>query len=107
MGGPIDYSRREAFSHYLEVGFDGGFDPDFVLIDGRFRVAAFLTTLLRTRPGVKIVFDDYPKRRKNHVVEEFVQPWKSSLSQVLFVRTQNLNHDEVLAMRNSFLYVMD
>lgn len=45
--------------------------PDMVLIDGRFRVACFLYTLIAARVGTKIMFDDYFDRPHYFVVEEF------------------------------------
>lgn len=36
--------------------------PDLILIDGRFRIACFLATLLHARPGATILFDDYEDR---------------------------------------------
>ena len=45
--------------------------PDTVFIDGRFRVASFLYTLVAARAGTTILFDDYVKRPEYHVVEEF------------------------------------
>jgi hypothetical protein len=45
--------------------------PDTVLIDGRFRVACFLTTLINARIGTTALFDDYLDRPHYFVVEEF------------------------------------
>ena len=48
--------------------------PDVVLIDGRFRLACLLTTLLRiSRPVVALV-DDYIDRPGYHTVETLVAP---------------------------------
>jgi hypothetical protein len=51
-----------------------GASPDLVLIDGRFRVACFLATLVMADSGTKIIFDDYQRRSRYHRVEEFVRP---------------------------------
>jgi hypothetical protein len=48
--------------------------PDVILIDGRFRVACFLASILHGRPGVRILFDDYLDRPHYGVVERFVRP---------------------------------
>ncbi len=53
---------------------DRGLDPDLVLIDGRFRVACFLATLINASPGCRIFFDDYQGRDAYHGVSAFVQP---------------------------------
>jgi hypothetical protein len=49
-------------------------NPDLVLIDGRFRVACFLTTLFRSTAPVTVLFDDYLDRKFYHAVEDFVRP---------------------------------
>ena len=43
--------------------------PDTVLIDGRFRLACFLTVLLRTTRPVKVLWDDYSDRTAYHRAE--------------------------------------
>jgi len=45
--------------------------PDTILIDGRFRVASFLISLLSARQDAIILFDDYSIRPEYFVVEEF------------------------------------
>lgn len=52
-----------------------GETPDLILIDGRFRVACALESLLRLPPGSEctILFDDYVTRPYYHVVESFVR----------------------------------
>ena len=47
---------------------------DLIMIDGRFRVACFLTSLLFARPKTRILFDDYYDRPYYFSVEAFVQP---------------------------------
>ena len=106
-GRPEGYSKRLNFEEYCEVGFRNDYSPDVVLIDGRFRVAAFLTTLVRTAPGTTIVFDDYPGRPHYHVVEEFLSPEVISEDQAVFVRPLETSRGDLLAMRASFLHVMD
>ncbi|SEH80768.1 glycosyltransferase family 2 protein [Paracoccus alkenifer] len=44
--------------------------PDVVLIDGRFRVACFLTTMIRCTRPVTVLFDDYIDRHSYHWIEE-------------------------------------
>ena len=43
--------------------------PDLVLIDGRFRAACLVATMLRTAEPVTVLFDDYLKRSYYHRVE--------------------------------------
>ena len=45
--------------------------PDLILVDGRFRVASFLLSLVNARVGATILFDDYLNRPKYFEVENF------------------------------------
>lgn len=51
--------------------------PDVVLIDGRFRVACFVATLMHIRRPTTILFDDYTDRPHYHIVEELLAPAKT------------------------------
>lgn len=46
--------------------------PDVVLVDGRFRVACALTTMIRTPKEVTLLMDDYVGRRNYYVIEDFL-----------------------------------
>jgi hypothetical protein len=48
--------------------------PDTVLIDGRFRLACFMTVLLRAVRPVTVYWDDYIDRKPYHEAESFVKP---------------------------------
>jgi hypothetical protein len=48
--------------------------PDVVLIDGRFRLACFLTVAYRTKSPVTVLWDDYAPRPPYHEVERLVKP---------------------------------
>jgi hypothetical protein len=50
-----------------------GVSPDTVLIDGRFRVACFLYTLISAPVGTVVIFDDYFDRPHYFEVEKFEQ----------------------------------
>ena len=44
-------------------------NPDFVLIDGRWRVPSFLAAVVNCQAPLKVLFDDYLERKHYHVVE--------------------------------------
>ncbi len=75
-GRPLDESGWRRYHRYpLSVWDRPDFEPpDLVLIDGRFRPACFVTTMLRTKKPVTVLFDDYENRRRYRVVEEFFRP---------------------------------
>lgn len=105
LGYPSDYSRRELFIRYFESIWNFESKPDFVLIDGRFRVACFLTSLLLAEPGAKILFDDYD-RRYYRVVEEVIHPLSTTLTQALFIVPTSLDKEKIIELRDSFSMVM-
>ena len=81
--------------------------PDLVLIDGRFRVCCFLTSLARAEAGTILLFDDYRDRPLYHLVEEFVQPSRQCGRQTAFVVPANVDKQLLLATAERFLYVTD
>lgn len=75
-GRPVDDSGWRNWHRYpLSVWDREDFtQPDLVLVDGRFRPACLVTTMLRTKRPLTVLFDDYTDRRGYHVVEKFVEP---------------------------------
>lgn len=47
--------------------------PDLVLIDGRFRSACLITTMIKTKAPVTVLFDDYMARKPYHIVERWAE----------------------------------
>jgi hypothetical protein len=69
-------SRLEKFRRYSDPPaecLEGGRTPDFVLVDGRFRVACVLKAIrmLQNERGWTIAMDDYGDRPHYHVINEF------------------------------------
>jgi hypothetical protein len=106
-GRPLTYDYQSQFIRYFEAGFDQGFEPDAVLIDGRFRVACFLTTLLLSKPGTRIVIDDYTARPQYKVVEQILSPVTVSSRQALFIRPDKIQNEKIRNLRDQFVNVMD
>lgn len=49
--------------------------PDLILIDGRFRLACFLLSLLKSKVGTTILFDDYLERGNRYITaERYISP---------------------------------
>lgn len=72
-GKPKRFDARADFHKYHDALWLNGPVHDAVLVDGRFRVCCFLTSLKNANPGTKIMFDDYKKRGVYHVVEDFLK----------------------------------
>lgn len=78
FGSPRSVQQSTAFGDYSLAVWErleqDGQSPDVVLVDGRFRVACFMASLLHARPGTPILFDDYARRSAYHAVERFAVP---------------------------------
>jgi len=105
LGYPINYNRRNSFIGYFESIWTQESKPDFVLIDGRFRVACFLTSVLLANPGTMILFDDYD-REYYHVVEEIIKPSEVTLTQGLFIVPSTIDKVKAIELRNLYSMVM-
>ena len=90
-GTPLSYDNSLNFKDYTDWIWKQDLSPDVVLVDGRFRVACFLTSLLNSKEGTRIIFDDYTNRPHYHFVENFVMPFQTCGRQALFmVPSKNL-----------------
>lgn len=108
-GLPISYDKSFNFDRYTDSIWQHNEKPDLVLIDGRFRVCCFLTSLKYADEGTKIIFDDYIDRPHYHFIEKYVERMESFGRQCLFkvppknqINSKELNNDI-----NHFRYVMD
>lgn len=88
-GRPTSFEKRQNFKKYAELLWLSKNSPDLVLIDGRFRVLCFLTTIKFAPVGTAILFDDYNNRPYYHVVEEFCQKLDTCGRQALFEVSAN------------------
>ena len=105
-GRPESYEYRNNFIEYTDWIWRGD-KPDTVLVDGRFRVCCFLSSLKYGNVGTKILFDDYYSYPIFHIVEKFVKPEQNCGRQALFIVPNNLDHIELDREINNFRCVMD
>mgnify|MGYP001275016744 FL=1 len=84
-GYPINYNKIENINYYGEWIWKHYKKPDMVLIDGRFRVFCFLTSLKYAEEGTNIIFDDYIFRHNYHYVEKYLKRTEVLGRQCLFI----------------------
>lgn len=106
-GTPLGYTARQNFPQYFNAIWEQPDQPDLVLVDGRFRVACFLTSLLRSKPGTRIVFDDYTNRPHYHLIEEIVPRAETCGRQAMFTTPDRLDRDALQNLIESFSLVRD
>jgi len=71
-GRPADASMQERWPSYYETVWErpASSDADLYLVDGRFRVACFMKTLLNCRMDCVIMIHDFASRAQYHVIRE-------------------------------------
>jgi hypothetical protein len=106
-GRPLNYACRDRFETYLDALWTGHSKPDVVLIDGRFRVACFLTCLRNADPGTVILFDDYGDRPYYHIVAELLPPVRLTGRMAVFVVSEERDFTRISGMLDMFRMVMD
>ena len=74
----IDFERMQKFVKCVQLPWrildSHDKSPDFVLIDGRWRAACFLVTLLFCKRPTVILWDDYLDRSAYHVFDDLLKP---------------------------------
>ena len=106
-GRPISYSHRDNFINYINAIWQFDKNPDIVLIDGRFRVACFLYTLLQADKNTVIFFDDYINRPWYHIVEEVIPINNQCGRQGMFQVPKTFNKKLAKDILDKFIYVLD
>lgn len=106
-GVPIDHKREDNFSVYTDWIWKQKHKPTVILIDGRFRVCCFLTSLINGSVGSKIIFDDYNIRKHYHYIEKYIKPFKKNKRQSLFIipKKEKLDILKIKKAINNFRYV--
>lgn len=98
-GYPATKDRIADFHTYSILPWDASrarrVSPQLVLIDGRFRVASFLYSLLSARVGTTILFDDYIDRPQYHVVEQLCDLTEVRGRMGVFSVQKNFRYSEI------------
>lgn len=99
-GFPTDKSTSDKWPNYcVKVWEDLRLNdnhPDVVLIDGRFRVACFLSCLVFAREGCTILFDDYVDRPNYHVIEKFLMPVSTAGRMAEFIVPSDIRTEQLI-----------
>jgi len=106
-GRPKTYSYRNNFIDYIGAVWHFNLKADVILIDGRFRVACFIYSLLNAEEGSVIIFDDYINRSFYHVVEEIVPRFDECGRQAVFKVPKQFNINLAKKLLDKFIYVFD
>jgi len=86
-----------------EKASDNGDKPDLILIDGRFRVASFLYSLLAARVDATIIFDDYFDRPPYFEVEKFCQIQSKVGRAAIFKVVKNFETEKLVSVYSKYI----
>lgn len=106
-GTPVSYQNRENFTEYTDWFWSMSDKPDLVVVDGRFRVCCFLTSVKHAEVGTPILFDDYAHRTLYHIVEEFLPVLDRCGRQALFEVSKDAKKQITDDLIEHFRYVID
>lgn len=71
-GVPLESDKIECFPHYSLAIFQQKNNFDIVFVDGRFRVACILASIMHCMPHTRILVHDFNNRPQYHKVIEFL-----------------------------------
>lgn len=97
-----DYSSTVFKKEYVQNN-----SYDLVFIDGRFRVACLLQTVLNVPSTTRIMIHDFCNRPEYHVVLKYVNVIEPMDTLCLFKIKDNINKDEVLSDYHKYKFISD
>ncbi len=106
-GRPKSYEYRQNFIDYIGKVWNSNKKADIVLIDGRFRVACFLYSVLNAKENTFIIFDDYFNRSWYHIVEEIIPIYDRCGRQAVFKVPKMFDKNFANDLLSKFIYVFD
>ena len=106
-GRPNSYEYRSNFIDYVSGVWNFKSQADVILIDGRFRVACFLYSLIHSKKDSIIIFDDYFNRPWYHIVEDVIPLHDKCGRQAFFKVPATFNKNLAQDLLIKFLYVFD
>jgi hypothetical protein len=106
-GRPSDESCKDRWGLYSTAVWEveGANAADLYLVDGRFRVACFIETLLRCRADAVVVMHDYAPRAEYHIVETFARPFLACSTLSAFIRRSDFDRVNAAEVLERFRYV--
>ncbi|MEQ1857388.1 MAG: hypothetical protein ABL963_13085 [Longimicrobiales bacterium] len=104
-GYPVDDSKKRQWPTYSQGVFSRPSDHDLVLVDGRFRVACALSSILNTPDDCRILIHDFRARPQYHVVTRFLERREQVDSLVLFAKKRGVSSERVRSLLRRYQYL--
>lgn len=110
-GRPVNDKGIRDYHTYMvspwRVAHEKNLEVDLIMIDGRFRVACFLYSLLCAKAGTVILFDDYGHRFRYHIVEKFCRKVDSYGRMAKFYVEKDYDLPELVATIAKYSIIKD
>lgn len=106
-GHPVNEEKKHLWPEYSTAVFREKRKYDLVLIDGRFRVACTLQSLLQTDPGCLIVMHDFWNREPYHVVLRYLDVVDQADTMAVFTQKPNLDLRKIKADIRRYTFLPD
>ncbi len=85
--------------------FEKSYDADLYLIDGRFRVACFMKTLLNCRPDAMIMVHDFASRSEYSIIKSMAREIAVVEDLSVFCPSPGQKKSEIFNTLEKFKYV--
>jgi len=103
-GQPVDDRSKHTWPNYPVAPWRHWDTADLVLVDGRFRVACTLESILRATPETRIVIHDFWNRTEYHAVLPFLD-WQQSVETLgVFRRRPEIDRRRVEDLLGDYRY---
>lgn len=101
-GAPIDTISREKWPKYSSSVVPGA---DFYFVDGRFRVACFISALIISEKGSYIGIHDFQSRPDYHIVKSLCTEVASEENISIFIKDAYCNVQKALELYDYYKYI--
>ena len=104
-GYPVDKSKRHQWENYSSGVFLRPSHHDLVLVDGRFRVACTLSSILNTPDDCRILIHDFRDRPQYHIVARYLEPVDRVDTMVLFRKKSGVDPRKLRSLLAKYQYL--
>ncbi|POZ52805.1 hypothetical protein [Methylovulum psychrotolerans] len=104
-GYPASFCKKHVWPDYSFRIFRQKSEHDLVLIDGRFRVACTLNTILNTPEHCKILIHDFWNRPHYHVVLSFLETQAEVDTLGVFTKRPGIDQRQVKSLIDKYKYL--
>ncbi|MDD2722545.1 MAG: hypothetical protein PHH59_00800 [Methylovulum sp.] len=104
-GYPASFCKKHLWPDYSFRIFRQKSEHDLVLIDGRFRVACTLNTILNTPENCKILIHDFWNRPHYHIVLSFLETQVEVDTLGVFTKKPSIDRRQVKSLIEKYKYL--